>query len=251
MNDVLRIIRSRHSTRGAFDLSRPVPQAVQALIFEGAQWAPTPTNMQNFQILVVDAKKQLDAIGRVPADMSEPFLRETYAQLSFSEKELVEKRTGMLAKSFPTAWTNPEAWNPESEYRSQLTFLERAIGDTPLMMIVLYDGTKRAPGSEDDSVGLIGLGCVLENMWLVCESQQLGLHVLTVVGDGPVEQKLKEILHVPDCMKIAFACSIGYATDPAACYTRVRREVKDFVHYNDFDSKRSSESVEEPSLATR
>jgi len=248
MDDVLRIIRSRHSTRGAFDLSRPVPREVQQLILEGAQWAPTPTNMQNFQIVVVDAKEQLEAIGRVPADMSEQFLRETYAQLSFSEQELLEKRTGMLAKSFPDAWTDPEAWNPDSEYRSQFTFLERAIGDTPLMMIVLYDGTKRAPGSEDDSVGLMSLGCVLENMWLVCESLQLGLHVLTVVSDGPVEQKLKGILHAPECMKIAFACSIGYALDPAASYTRVRRNVKDFVHYNDFDSRTSSKPVEEPSL---
>ncbi len=251
MDNILRIIRSRHSTRGAFDLNRSVSREAQELILEGAQWAPTPTNMQNFQIIVVDDKEQLDAIGRVPADMSEQFLRETYAQLSFSEEELRDKKIGMLAASFPDAWTNPEAWNPESEYRSQLTFLERAIGKTPLMMIVLYDGTKRAPGSENDSVGLISLGCVLENMWLLCESLQLGLHVLTVVEDGPVEQKLKEILQVPVRMKIAFACSIGYASDPAASYTRVRRNLKDFVHYNEFPVKTPSESAEKPSLATR
>jgi nitroreductase len=140
----------------------------------------------------------------------------------------------MLASSFPSAWTNPEAWNPESDYRSQLTFLGRAIGETPLMMFVVYDATKRAPGSEGDPVGLISLGCVLENMWLVCESLELGLHVLTVVSDGPVEHKLKDVLRVPANMKIAFACSIGYAADPLASYTRVRRDLNDFVHYNKF-----------------
>jgi nitroreductase len=207
---------------------------VQQLILEGAQWAPTPTNMQNFDVVVVNAKEQLDAIGKVPADMSEQFLRETYAQLSFSDMDLREKKTGMLANSFPSAWTNPEAWDPESDYRSQLTFLGRAIGETPLLMLVVYDATKRAPGSEGDPVGLISLGCVLENMWLVCESLELGLHVLTVVSDGPVEQTLKELLHIPACMKIAFACSIGYAADPSASYTRVRRDLNDFVHYNNF-----------------
>jgi nitroreductase len=190
--------------------------------------------MQNFEVVVVDSKEQLDAIGRVPADMSEQFLRETYGLLSYSDAELREKKTGMLASSFPSAWTNPEAWNPESDYRSQLTFLGRAIGETPLMMFVVYDATKRAPGSEGDPVGLISLGCVLENMWLVCESLELGLHVLTVVSDGPVEHKLKDVLRVPANMKIAFACSIGYAADPLASYTRVRRDLNDFVHYNKF-----------------
>jgi nitroreductase len=102
------------------------------------------------------------------------------------------------------------------------------------MMFVVYDATKRAPGSEGDPVGLISLGCVLENMWLVCESLELGLHVLTVVSDGPVEHKLKDVLHVPSNMKIALACSIGYAADPLASYTRVRRALNDFVHYNKF-----------------
>jgi len=190
--------------------------------------------MQNFEVVVVDAKEQLDAIGRVPADMSEQFLRETYGLLSYSDAELREKKTGMLASSFPSAWTNPEAWNPESEYRSQLTFLGRAIGETPLLMLVIYDATKRAPGSEGDPVGLISLGCVLENMWLVCESLELGMHVLTVVSDGPVEQKLKDLLHIPTHMKIAFACSIGYAVDRSAHYTRVRRDLDEFVHYNNF-----------------
>ena len=234
MDNILKIIRSRHSTRGAFDLTRPITKEVQDLILEGAQWAPTPTNMQNFDIVVVDAKEQLDAIGKVPADMSEQFLRETYAQLSSSDTDLREKKTGMLASSFPPAWTNPEAWDPESDYRSQLTFLDRAIGESPLLMFVLHDATKRAPGSEGDPIGLISLGCVLENMWLVCESLELGFHVLTVVSDGPVEQKLKDILHIPAHMKIAFACSIGYAADPSASYTRVRRDLKDFVRYNTF-----------------
>ncbi len=73
---------------------------------------------------------------------------------------------------------------------------------------------------------------MLENMCLVCESLEQGLHVLTVVSDGPVEQKLKDILHVPDHMKIAFAGSIGYSADPSATYTRVRRDLSDLVHHN-------------------
>jgi hypothetical protein len=62
--------------------------------------------MQNFEIVIVDDKTQLEALGKIPAEMSEEFLRENYAQLSFSEAELSIKKTGMLASSFPRAWTN-------------------------------------------------------------------------------------------------------------------------------------------------
>jgi hypothetical protein len=38
-------------------------------------------------------------------------------------------------------------------------------------------------------------------------------------------------------MKIAFACSLGYPADPAAPYVRVRRDLEDFVHHNQFGHK--------------
>ncbi|SFS18145.1 Nitroreductase [Granulicella pectinivorans] len=237
MLDILATIHNRHSMRGAFDLGRPVSPETQEKILQAAQWAPTPTNMQNFEMIVVNSADQLDAIGKIPADMSEQFLRETYALLSFTETELAAKRTGMLASSFPLAWTNPEAWNPEADARSQLTFLDRTIGETPLLMFVLYDGSRRAPGSDADTVGLISLGCVMENMWLACESLGLGFHVLTVVSDGAVEKQLRSLMHIPVQMKIAFACSIGYAAQQTAPDTRVRRLLKDFVHYNKFDAR--------------
>jgi nitroreductase len=193
--------------------------------------------MQNFEIVLVDSKEQLEAIGKIPAEMSESFLRETYALLSFSDQDLREKKTGMLASEFPSAWTDPEAWNPYSDARSQLTFLAKSVGKTPLLLVVLYDGTRRAPDSDGDRVGLISLGCVLENMWLASESLGLAFNVHTVVGDGPVETHLRSVLAIPARMKVAFACGIGYSAGPSLPFTRVRREVDDFVHRNVFGEK--------------
>jgi len=193
--------------------------------------------MQNFEIVIVDDKMQLEALGKIPAEMSEDFLRENYAQLSFSEAELSIKKTGMLASTFPRAWTNPEAWSPDSDATSQLTFLGVSVQETPLLLVVLYDGNKRAPGSEGDPLGHMGLGCVLENMWLISESLGIGFHVLTVFSNGPVEKQVKSVLHVAPHMKIAFACSLGHPLDPSASYVRVRRDLEDFVHHNQFGRK--------------
>jgi hypothetical protein len=47
-------------------------------------------------------------------------------------------------------------------------------------------------------------------------------------------------------MKIAFACSLGYPAEPANPYLRVRRELEDFVHHNEFGHKDVLWSVTNP-----
>jgi nitroreductase len=237
MPAIAELIRDRHSTRGAFDCSRPIDKPQLKAILEAARWAPTPTNMQNFAIVIVDAAEQLEAIGKIPAQMSERFLRENYEQLSFSEAELSIRKTGMLASAFPKQWTDPEAWNPGADARCQLTFLGRSVLETPLLLVVLYDGNEHAPGSEGDSLGLMGLGCVMENMWLMAEELGIGMHVLTVFSDSAVEKEVVKTLHIPPPMKIAFACALGYAAEPSSRYVRVRRDLEEFVHHNRFGHK--------------
>jgi nitroreductase len=237
MSALLKLILNRHTTRGAFDANRPIAKPDLKMILDAARWAPTPNNMQNFQIMVVDQREPLEAIGKIPAEMSEAFLRENHAQLSFTEDELRIKKKGMLAETFPKAWTDPEAWNPTSDLRSQLTFLGRSVQETPLLLVVLYDGGEHTPGEEKDLPGHMGLGCVMENMWLMSESLGIGFHVLTVFGNGQVEKQVRSVLHIPPHMKIAFACALGYPREPSENTPRVRREIEDFVHHNRFGVK--------------
>ena len=243
---LLTLIQKRHSTRGPFNPDRAVTTQQVKLILEAARWAPTPDNMQNFAIVVVDEKDHLEAIGKIPAEMSETYLRETYEHISFSEAELSHKKKGTLASIYPRAWTDPEAWNPESDARSQLTLLGRAVLQPQVLLVVLYDSSIHSPDSKGDALGLMGLGCVMENMWLMSESEGLGMHVLTVFRDGAVEKQVQRALHIPPVMKIAFACSLGYAATPAEPYLRVRREMEDFVHHNQFGHKDVLWSVRNP-----
>ena len=237
MRDMLNIIRDRRSMREPFDIGRPIAKPELQCILEAARWAPTPNNMQNFEVLVVDDQKQLGAIAAIPAEMSEAFLRENYDQLSFSDDELQIRKTGMLARMFPAAWTDPEAWSPDSDYTSQLSFLGKFMQPAPLLLIVVYDSNKRAPGSDRDIVGHLSLGCVLENMWLESESLGIGLQVLTVFSNGQVENRLKRLLGIPGHLKIAFACRLGYPTAPSPKEPHVRRDIEDFVHHNHFGRK--------------
>jgi nitroreductase len=86
MTSLLRVIQQRHSERGPFDPNRPIEGLHLKMILEAARWAPTPHNMQNFEILVVDDPKRLAPLKKFRSDASAASLRESYAQLSFSEE---------------------------------------------------------------------------------------------------------------------------------------------------------------------
>jgi nitroreductase len=86
-------------------------------------------------------------------------------------------------------------------------------------------------------LGIMSLGCMMENLWLMAHSLGLSCHVLSVLSADPVAQEVKRLLHIPADLKIAFALRLGYPSTPPTKYLRVRREVDDFTHHNQFGNK--------------
>ena len=233
MSSLSEIIHSRHSERVPFDPLRAVREDDLQAILEAARWGPTAHNMQNFEIVIVDDEATLAEIGRVRAGTSAEFVRENYAQLSFSEEELVLKGTGLLATMFPPSWRVPGA-GQEAARDPEHDFLDSTMRSCPMVLIVIYDTRKRAPASEGDQLGLISLGCVMQNMWLTAESLGLGLQIMSVFSSAGVEDELRRLLSIPSHMRIAFACRLGYPAVAAGRYLRVRRDVSRFTHRNSF-----------------
>lgn len=226
-----RLIRERASARMRFDRRRRVDEVELQQILEAARWAPTAHNMQNFEIVVVDDRAQLEAIAHVRTAVSETFLRENYAQLSFSEEELARKGTGVLASLFPAAWRAPDA-QPDAVVDLEHAVLGGSVDDAPMLLIVVYDCTRRAPASQGDVLGFMSLGCVMQNMWLMAEELGLAMQVLSVFSAAPVERELRPILGLPRHLKIAFACRLGHPAGRKGRYLRVRRAVSVFAHRN-------------------
>jgi len=236
MKEMLEVIHERHSSRVAFDRDRPISQQDLLQILEAARWAPTAHNMQNFEIVVVDDKSQLENLGKIESRISEDFLRENYQQLSFSEKELLEKKVGILGTFFPPSWRTPGNWSKVAR-ESEPSRLGETIRGSPGLLIVIYDPRKRAPASEGDVLGFMSLGCVMENMWLMAESLGIGFQIMSVFGADSVEREVKKILDIPEQMKIAFAVRMGYPVSTPSKFLRVRRDVAELAHHNRFGSK--------------
>ena len=233
MPDVLKLIRKRKSLRIPFDPERPVAKQDLKKILEAARWSPTAHNMQNFEIIVVDDKKILEAIGNMKRPISEIFIRENYQQLSFSEEELLKKKTGLLGTMFPPSWRNPDFRLNQIDEKETAS-MQRPMLQSPVLLVVVYDPMQRAPASEGDFLGIISLGCAMENMWLTAESLGIGFHIISSLSSEP---EVKRILSIPDDLIIAFSCRLGYPVSRPEKYVRVRRDVKDFTHYNRFGDK--------------
>ncbi|MGA2363062.1 MAG: nitroreductase family protein [Candidatus Aminicenantales bacterium] len=231
MPELLQLIQKRQSSRFLFDPRRKIPKKNLQKILEAARWAPTAHNMQNFEIVVVDDKKLLKKISELRNPISLDFVRENYRQLSFSEAELRRKKVGVLGLMFPAAWRNPKATAKEIRNAGRGSFQERQIGSSSALCIVLYDPKRRAPASAHDFLGAISLGCMLENMWLMAQSLGIGFHVVSALSGGGMEREIKRMLHIPNRFHIALSIRLGYLTAPVK-YLRVRRDVKDFAHYN-------------------
>lgn len=228
ITDLLTVIHERHSSRVPFNQERPVSQKNVRRILEAARWAPTPHNMQNFEIVVVDDKSLLERIGNIRSTVSAQFIEENFQQLSFSEEELLQKKVGVLAAMFPLSWTTRTA---PGEANDEVRTLQDTILPSPTLLIVIYDVRKRAPASAGDFLGIMGLGCMMQNMWLMAQSLGVGVQIISSIGSTDVEEKIKRMLDIPQYMRIAFGLRLG---DPIARVKplRVRRDLEDFAHSN-------------------
>ena len=230
MRAILELMQARRSSRMPFDPDRRIPPQDLRRILEAARWAPTAHNMQNFQIIVVDDKALLETIGRISEAPTEIFLRENYAQLSFSEAELLRKKTGLLASMFPPSWLRPGSMPTEAPAGGVMQ-------PCAALLLVIYDARKRAPASEGDMLGMMSLGCVMQNIWLMAEARGIGMQILSAFSAPDAESELRFLLAIPGEIRIAFACRLGYPSAAASEHLRVRRDIEDAVHLNRYGAK--------------
>jgi nitroreductase len=233
--DIFKIIRDRQSARVPFNREWPVAREHLKQILEAARWTPTAHNMQNFEIVVVNDRKVLDAIASIRGETSEAFVRENYAQLSFSEDELRRRKVGLLGTMFPPSWRRP-GQEPILDEAHAHSILGDPIRSCAALLVVLYDPRRRAPASEGDVLGMMSLGCLMQSMWLVANTLGIGFQIQSALATPRVEAEVKAALAIPEGLKIGFACRIGYPLEPPK-YLRVRREIGDFAHLNRYGAK--------------
>jgi nitroreductase len=212
------LIGQRHSSRAPFDPTLRVTERELEHIIDAARWAPTAHNMQNFRLIVVDDREVLNELGAIHAPVSPTFIAENYRQLSWTHEELDRRRIGLLGS--------------ESSHDTS-RMLRETLAGAPMVIVAVYDPTVRAPASEGDVLGMISLGCVLENMWLAATAAHLDAQVVSAFADENTAPQVTRVLAIAKPWRIGFALRVGHATVRAP-EQRVRRLEADFVARNRF-----------------
>jgi len=239
MNDLLKLIRRRQSSRVPFDLRKRVKKRDLEKILEAGRWAPTAHNMQNFEILVIDHPKTIRKISEIESPVSLTFVKENYQQLSFSVEALRKRKTGILGNMFPPSWRKADPKMEDLIQSEDQHMLEshNQLLSTPVLVLVLYDPQRRAPASEGDFLGIMSLGCMLQNMWLMAAALGIGFHAVSSLSGEAIESQIKQMLDIPEKLRIAISFRIGYPSGNVK-YLRVRRDLKDFTSYNQYPKVR-------------
>ena len=228
--DLLNLIRQRKTCRAPFDEERPVEPSALRLVLEAAACAPTAHNMQNFEVLAVDDKDLLLELSGLESQVSPIFVQENYRHVSMTEEELRQKKTGFLADQFPASWLTEEA--REGKFSPPPGKLGGQVRRGPVLLFILYDPANRAPASEGDFLGVMSLGFVLENMWLMATACGLAFQIISSLGNPPLSEEVKTMLGVPQHLKLVFGCRLGYPAAEDRSPLPVRRDVDGFTHHN-------------------
>jgi len=130
MSAVLKVIKERRSDRITYDPKRPVAKRDLRKVLEVARWAPSPHNMQNFEIVVVDDGKLLKSIQESyqrPSDsFHERLQRSGHDAYASSDGELLRKKYGIFVPA-------------DEKARSS----RRSVRLGPVLGVVTYDPKKR------------------------------------------------------------------------------------------------------------
>ena len=236
-DDILQLTRSRKSTRAPFDRSLPVTDEELRRILEAGRWAPTAHNIQNYEIVAVRDPDVLGRIGRIGFVVPPEFLRENLKSVVLSEAEWEERRTGVLATQVPPEFLVPGGELTEAEEASLNAKFERLITATSWLLVVLYDRSRPAPGWTGDDIGLISLGFLLENMWLMATAQSIEFSIISILGEPHAAKEIAAILGIPEHLSIMFGVRLGRTATTLDPGPRMRRNIDDFSHLDRYGEK--------------
>ncbi len=210
------LVRWRRSIR-LFDPQGQVSDEQMACILEAGRWGPSGGNSQPWSFIVVRDRASIQAVGQI------------YMDLAKVRRE--------LDMQFPT---------PGYQFVKTVPVILVVVGDPRSMMMF--------PRMPDDPVAdreyqraafniyLMSMGAAVQNMQLAAAAVGLGSAYLTAVGEPTYQDRMRQLLNIPDFLETLMCMPLG-TRHPNAPTTRYRFPLERMVHHDRMD--RSKVSTEE------
>jgi len=174
-----------------------VPEKVLNKVLDAGRWAPSAGNSQPWRFVVVTDADVKQGIAKICIEFS----RKMWAKFSPERARYLAARGGSWDKS--------------------------GIGRIPVLIVVCYEILERMR----EELVLVSTWCAIENMLLAATAEGLGSCIYTFYSIKE-EDRLKEMLRVPERYRIAAMIQLGYsAVDPVLPSRKALNEVASYQHF--------------------
>jgi len=254
--DFMEAVLKRRTYRGQFT-DKPISKEDLESIIQAARWAPSPFNVQPWEILIVTQQKIKDELANlVLKSMSNQmgdgrFLQDVSRWMSLSVDEWKNRGEGVMIDDhieLPDFIEDKTKLKPLLNNAKNFAFFGKLgmgrigaakfvqlIRQAPLIIIVLMNMQRMSPGENRMTWMLLGMGAFIEHILLAATSLNIGTHFI----NAPLEikedrKKLNQMFSVPDNYEPVCVIRAGYIDNTKG--KSVRLDAKNFVHYEKFNS---------------
>jgi len=251
--DLFDAIRYRRSYRLPFK-DKPISREDINRLLEAARWAPSPFNIQPWEIILIDDQSVKDRIARLTAkaikrqfrdpkhldlvarwtrltlkewrEKGDGVLIDDHVKLpDFIDRERLKPLLDNLRHMSVAGWLGAGAL-PAREFAS-------LVRQAPLLMLLLLDRGKPSPGRNGETWLIMGMGALVQNVHLAATALAIGVQYVNAALEDPRDrEELRRIVNAPQRLEPMTLLRIGYVSEEKP--ESVRRGAAHFTHLNRF-----------------
>lgn len=250
--NVFDAITQRRSYRGAFQ-NRPIDAADLNQLIEAARWAPSPFNVQPWELLIIqetDGKSVLADVTEqaiVAQFKDAKFLDDNSRWMRLTESEWRKHGDGVLLAEHVTLpkplQDAPEKLRPLLRNAKSLTFLGHLgvgkmpaqeiaaqVRSAPLLMLVIMNCKRYPPGEGATRWMWLSLGMLIQNLLLTATALGIGAQFVSAPLERAEDRgRIRQIFNLPAFHEVITLLRMGYVDGENA--DSVRLQPSEFMHF--------------------
>ncbi len=250
--NVFDAMTQRRSHRGAFQKRAIEADDLEKLI-EAARWAPSPFNVQPWEILLIQESEGKTALAdlterAVVTQFKDPkFLDDNSRWMRVTETEWQERGDGVLLSehvTLPKPLQNaPEKFLEELLKNAKAFTLLGHLGagkipareiatqvrEAPLLMLITMNCRRFPPGQGATRWMWLSMGMLIQNVLLAATALKIGVQFVSAPLESAADrEQIRELFDVPTSYEIITLLRMGYVEEEGG--DSVRLQTSGFIH---------------------
>jgi nitroreductase len=251
-------ITRRRSHRRHFR-DEPISQTDIERLIDAARWAPSPFNVQPWELLIIREDAGKNALADLTAEaVAEQFkdgrfLDDNSRWMRLTDAEWKNRGDGVLLAEHvdlpPIFLKDPTKLKPLLKNAKHLSILghlgagrkpaqeiSELVRSSPMLILVLMNSKRRPPGDGAVRWMWLGMGTMIQNLLLAAISLGIGTQFVSAPLERDADrQRVRTIFDIPDFYEVVTLLRLGYVDSEEGGSVRLPPER--FVRYEDFTSE--------------